>query len=99
MKVIVRDQPCGYVTRIEVKNEDGKAIVRIKSECDSIQRYGDSLPPLEAKDILARIPENPVYRLADIRHSACIVPWMILKLAEIELGFNVEKFFEFEIKK
>ena len=99
MKAIVEDQPCGYVTKIEVKNENGKAVVSVESECDSVQRYGDNLSPLGVKDVLAKIPENPVYRLADIRHSTCIVPWMILKLAEIELGLNVEKFFEFEIEK
>jgi len=98
MKATVRDQPCGYVTDIEVAREGGKAIIKVRSECPSVQKYGEKLPPLGVKDVLTKIPENPVYRLADIRHSTCIIPWMILKLAEIELGLNVRKFFEFEIQ-
>ncbi len=96
MKAVIRDQPCGYVTNIEVVKENGKAVIRIDSECASVQKYGEKIPPLGIRDVLARIPENPVYRLADLKHSTCIIPWMVLKLAEIELGLNVKKFFEFE---
>lgn len=98
MKVTVRDQPCGYVTVIKVEKEGGKARVEIESECADINRFGERLPLLDARSVLTRIPDNPIYRLADIRHSTCIIPWMVLKAAEIKLGLNVMKFFTFEIE-
>lgn len=98
MKVTVRDQPCGYKTVIVVKKQDGKVKVEIESECPDVNRFGEELPLLDAKSILTKIPDNVVYRMANIRHSTCIIPWMVLKAAEIELGLNVKKFFTFQIE-
>jgi|GEM_PF-3314323 len=99
MNVIVRDQPCGYLTVIRVKKEGGRVKVYIESECPDVNKFGEKLPLLDAKSVLTKIPDNPVYKLADIRHSTCIIPWIVLKTAEIELGLNVEKFFTFEVER
>ncbi len=98
MKIIVTDQPCGYRTEITAKKIDRRKVqVNVVSECPDVQRYGEKLDILDMKDILAKIPENKVYMLADIKHSTCVVPYMILKACEIELGLNVRKFFRFEV--
>ncbi len=98
MRITVKDQPCGYKTEICVEKVDKRSVrVKVKSECPDVQRYGERLGILDAKDILTKIPENNVYRLADIRHSTCVIPYMILKAAEIELGLNVKKFFSYQI--
>ena len=98
MKIIVTDQPCGYRTEKKKKKIDRwKVQVKIISECPDVHRYGEKLNMLNMKDVLTRIPENKVYRLADLKHSTCIVPYMILKACEIELGLNVKKFFKFEV--
>ncbi len=98
MKIIVKDQPCGYITEINAEMVDRRNVkITVKSECLDVQKYGEKLGILSMKDVLTKIPENKVYRLADIRHSTCVVPYMILKAAEIELGLNVRKFFTYEI--
>ena len=99
MKITVRDQPCGYVTVIRVEREGGGVRVHVKSECRDINEFGKRLPLLDAKSVLTKIPNNIVYRLADIKHSTCIIPWFVLKAAEIELGLNVKKFFTFQIEE
>ena len=98
MKIIVKDQPCGYKTEINTEKIDSRNVkITVKSECPDVQRYGEKLRVLSMKDVLTKIPENKVYRLADIRHSTCVIPYMILKAAEIELELNVKKFFTYEI--
>ena len=100
MKITVKDQPWGYKTESCVKKLDKRKVkVEINSECPDVQRYGEKLGVLDMRDILTKIPENKVYKLADIRHSTCVVPYMVLKACEIELGLNVKKFFSFEIEE
>ena len=91
MRVLVSDQPCGFKSEIFAKKVDKTVRIEIESECEDVRRFGEELPLLTAKDVLTRIPENIVYRKANLRHSTCIVPWAVLKAAEIELGLNVKK--------
>ncbi len=98
MKVIVWDQPCGYRTEIIAEKINNTIKIKIKSECRDVNDFGKKLPILNLKDILTRIPDNIVYKLADLRHSTCIIPWFVLKLAEIELGLNVKKLFKYKFE-
>jgi len=91
MKVIVTEQPCGYKSEVIAKKIDRGVKIEIFSECEDVSKFGKVLPILSAKDVLTRIPENIVYRKANLRHSTCIIPWVVLKAAEIELELNVKK--------
>ncbi|ADC65899.1 conserved hypothetical protein [Ferroglobus placidus DSM 10642] len=91
MKVIITDQPCGYKSEVIAKKIDKSVKIEIISECEDVRKFGEELPILSAKDVLTRIPENIVYKKANLKHSTCIIPWVVLKAAEIELGLNVKR--------
>jgi|Deesub1362A_J573_1020465.scaffolds.fasta_scaffold00160_19 hypothetical protein len=101
MKSTVRDMPCGYITTITVEKDDKIVSVTIQSECPAVEKLGNELDRLTVEDILAKFIENPVYQEASrfLRHSTCVIPWMILKMAEIEYGLNTDKLFSIEIEE
>jgi hypothetical protein len=92
--VIVNAGACGYTVTIKAeKTGDGKIVVSLETECETVMKLLEDIAVLDRFTPLTALQNNPVYRAAGkhLRHPACVVPSAILKAVEVEAGLNVPK--------
>ena len=85
---------CGLITTVEVRKKDARVfMLELRSDCEMIQKLGETLPELSMTDCFKRILDSIVYKQASacLKHVSCPVPSGILKTLEVEAGLAVAK--------
>lgn len=86
---------CGLSTTVRVhKGKQRKVLLTFESDCEKIQRLGDTLKELDMVSVLkSPIHENFIYVEAGHcqLHTSCPVPCGIIKAVEVELDLALKK--------
>jgi hypothetical protein len=93
-KVIVEPGICGFKAEVEVKRENSReARVVIKSACRQVMELNEMLHYLGLKDIFVPPRKNIIFAFSEKAgcHASCLIPFAILKCAEIEMGLALPK--------
>jgi len=80
---------CGFNALVRASMNNGRCVVSIQSQCESIQRLAAVLPSLDPfQEISHRSGGSQVMELAvrHCAHAACPVPVGIIKAVEVEAG-------------
>jgi len=81
---------CGFKTRIEVAKTDSRMVsVKISSNCEAVQQWGDQLGCLNWDECLGENAfSSPIFiSAADcLKHRTCPVYVSLLKAIEVEVG-------------
>ena len=80
---------CAFESVIEAELQDGeKAMLRIKSDCASVQKLAEGLKEVSILQIWQTIEDSIIYRTASryLKHPACLIPAAIVRTIEVEAG-------------
>jgi hypothetical protein len=88
-KAEVKAGVCGFISRIEARNDGAVCRLRIESDCAHVRKLADRLTEVDPFREITYRGEGPrTLRVASetCRHPACPVPAGILKAIEVEAG-------------
>lgn len=80
---------CGCTTDVETETVDGGCAVRIRSDCEAVQRMGKELDVVDPLREMSFRGERPMVLEVSERqcpHAACPVPAAVIKAVEIASG-------------
>jgi cell wall assembly regulator SMI1 len=101
-KVTVSAGICGFTAIIKARKAGKRKVkVKISCPCDMVKNLDKDLEGEISRDVLVRICDSEIYRLATkhIKHTACPVPTAVLKAIEVELGLALPKDVRMKVKK
>ncbi len=91
-KVKVNSGNCGYSVLITAQKVNGTIVeISLESECGMVMNMLNEISLLDMRLLFTNHIVNPVYRSAamHLKHTACPVPFAILKAAEVALDLCV----------
>ena len=93
---------CGFNTTVETEMNGKLCTIRIKSECDAIQRMSQELTevnPFQEISFKRSLPRTYEMGVRFCTHAACPVPSGIIKAVEVEAGLALPSDVSIKISK
>lgn len=93
-RAVIRSGSCGFfVTVLAEKKAERIVLISLETKCEMVRKMAEDIRELDWKAAFTGFAGNIVYRSAamHLTHVACPVPAGILKVLEVELGFNVAR--------
>jgi len=86
---------CGFFCTVKArKNSNTSVSVSIQgSDCEHVQKISQFIEEISLKELFSPITRNPVFKWAEQAkcHPTCLVPFAILKAAEVEMSMALPR--------